>query len=47
MLDHVVPGHHNERVSLRRIYAPMIEETARHAGHVDILREQLDGTRGD
>jgi hypothetical protein len=21
----------------------LIEETARHAGHVDILREQLDG----
>jgi len=24
----------------------MIEETARHAGHADILREQLDGTVG-
>ena len=22
------------------------EETARHAGHADILREQLDGTTG-
>lgn len=29
--------------SLRRIVAHMIEETARHAGHADILREQIDG----
>jgi hypothetical protein len=25
----------------------MIEETARHAGHADIIREQIDGTTGD
>ncbi len=25
----------------------MIEETARHAGHADILREQTDGSTGD
>jgi hypothetical protein len=24
----------------------MIEETARHAGHADILREQTDGATG-
>jgi len=24
----------------------MIEETARHVGHLDILREQLDGCVG-
>jgi hypothetical protein len=24
----------------------MIEETARHVGHADILREQTDGTTG-
>jgi uncharacterized damage-inducible protein DinB len=29
--------------SLRVIVAHMIEETARHAGHADILREQIDG----
>ncbi|CAM3761919.1 DinB family protein [Nocardiopsis rhodophaea] len=33
-------------LSLRWIYVHMIEETARHAGHVDILREQIDGTSG-
>lgn len=33
-------------VSLRRIVAHMIEETGRHAGHADILRERIDGTTG-
>jgi uncharacterized damage-inducible protein DinB len=33
--------------SLRRIVAHMIEETARHAGQADILRELLDGTTDD
>jgi uncharacterized damage-inducible protein DinB len=32
--------------SLRWILVHMIEETARHAGHADILREQLDGAIG-
>ncbi len=36
------PGE-DEIDSLRRIVAHMIEETARHAGHADILREQIDG----
>jgi uncharacterized damage-inducible protein DinB len=36
------PGQ-DEKDSLRRIVAHMIEETARHAGHADILREQIDG----
>ena len=31
---------------LRWIIVHMIEETARHAGHADILREQLDGVVG-
>jgi uncharacterized damage-inducible protein DinB len=33
-------------VSLRWILAHLLEETARHAGHADILRELLDGTTG-
>lgn len=33
--------------SLRSILVHLIEETARHAGHADILREQLDGTTGN
>jgi uncharacterized damage-inducible protein DinB len=34
-------------VSMRWVLVHMIEETARHAGHVDILRELIDGTTGD
>jgi uncharacterized damage-inducible protein DinB len=45
-LDHTVPHVRLGRVSLRWIYLHMIEETARHAGHLDILREQLDGATG-
>lgn len=31
---------------LRYALTHMIEETARHAGHMDILRESIDGQRG-
>jgi hypothetical protein len=34
-------------VSLRWIFVHMIEETARHAGHLDLMREQIDGRTGD
>jgi hypothetical protein len=34
-------------VSLRWIVVHMIEETARHAGHADIIREAIDGATGD
>lgn len=45
-LDHLVPHPRLGRVSLRWIYVHMIEETARHAGHMDILRELTDGATG-
>jgi Protein of unknown function (DUF664) len=45
-LDDTVPMPRLGRVSLRWIYVHMIEETARHAGHADILREQIDGATG-
>jgi hypothetical protein len=32
--------------SMRWVLVHMIEETARHAGHADILREQIDGSVG-
>ncbi len=32
---------------LRWVLLHMIEETARHAGHADLLREAIDGTVGD
>jgi uncharacterized damage-inducible protein DinB len=34
-------------VSLRWILVHMIEETARHAGHLDLMREAIDGRTGD
>ncbi len=37
--------HHWAR-SMRTIVIHLIEETARHAGHVDIVRELLDGRHG-
>ncbi len=32
--------------NLRWVLLHLIEEAARHAGHADIIRETLDGTRG-
>jgi uncharacterized damage-inducible protein DinB len=32
--------------NLRYVLIHMIEETARHAGHADIIRETIDGIRG-
>ncbi|MBL7494934.1 DinB family protein [Frankia sp. CNm7] len=45
-LDDVVAHPDAGEVSVRWIYVHMIEETARHAGHADILRELTDGTTG-
>src|SRR5688572_16696011 len=33
--------------NLRYALTHMIEETARHCGHLDILRERIDGSRGE
>jgi uncharacterized damage-inducible protein DinB len=35
-----------EHLTLRWVLAHVTSETARHAGHADILREQIDGTTG-
>jgi len=49
----VTPGGEDRRhdgappFTLRWLYLHMIEETARHLGHIDLLREHLDGTTGD
>jgi hypothetical protein len=46
-LDSVCPRFDRApQVSLRWIVAHLLEETARHAGHADILRELIDGTTG-
>jgi uncharacterized damage-inducible protein DinB len=36
-----------DAVSMRWVLIHMIEETARHAGHMDIVRELIDGATGD
>ncbi|MCB5183158.1 DinB family protein [Streptomyces antimicrobicus] len=38
---------HGEVFNLRWIYTHMIEEYARHNGHADLLREQIDGATGE
>jgi hypothetical protein len=38
---------YREQVSLRWIMVHMLEETARHAGHLDLMRERIDGQVGD
>jgi uncharacterized damage-inducible protein DinB len=47
MDDLSVRSRDGERFALRWIVAHMIEETARHAGHADIIRELIDGSTGD
>ena len=39
-------GWRSEPVTLRWVLFHLAEETARHNGHLDILRELADGTRG-
>jgi uncharacterized damage-inducible protein DinB len=34
-------------ISVRWVFAHMIEEYARHNGHADLLRERIDGVTGD
>ena len=45
-LDTVGASFTGQDVSLRWVLIHMIEETARHAGHADIVRELLDETTG-
>jgi hypothetical protein len=46
-LDRTVPHDQLGQVSLRWIYVHIIREHARHIGHADILREQIDCATGD
>jgi uncharacterized damage-inducible protein DinB len=39
--------HRDETIDLRWVYMHLFEEYARHNGHADILREQIDGVTGD
>lgn len=46
-LEHEGTAWSGETVTLRWVLIHMVEETARHAGHIDILRELIDGAVGD
>lgn len=46
-LDDLGTSWNGTTVSLRWVLIRMIEETARHAGHMDIVRELIDGGAGD
>jgi uncharacterized damage-inducible protein DinB len=41
------PTRRGERFNLRWILLHMLEETARHNGHADLLRESIDGQTGE
>ena len=46
-LDDLLQNQNRSRdYNVRWVLVHMIEETARHAGHADILREMIDGTIG-
>lgn len=44
--DPVLSPKRSRDYNVRWVLVHMIEETARHAGHMDIIREQLDGRTG-
>jgi uncharacterized protein DUF664 len=45
-LDELCRRHPDPVPNLRWVLMHMLEETARHAGHADILRELIDGSTG-
>jgi hypothetical protein len=45
-LDTLEKGTEGDPASLRYILCHMLEETARHVGHLDIIRELIDGKTG-
>jgi hypothetical protein len=46
-LDDLGRSGYGHEVSLRWVLIHMTTETARHAGHMDVLRELIDGATGD
>lgn len=46
-LDALGTSWNGNEVSLRWVLIHMLEDTVRHAGHMDILRELTDGATGD
>ena len=46
-LDDTAVDQRGRTFSLRFVYLHMVEETARHLGHLDVLRELADGSTGE
>lgn len=46
-LDELASAAGSNPFTLRFVYVHLIEETARHLGHLDIIREYLDGSTGE
>lgn len=46
-LDETRPFRNGGEITVRWVVLHMIEETGRHAGHLDIIRELLDGVTGE
>jgi uncharacterized damage-inducible protein DinB len=46
-LDDVATVPSGEQFTVRWVLAHMVEETARHAGHLDLIREMIDGLTGE
>lgn len=45
-LDHTFVTNRGNQLTLRWVFAHMLEEYARHNGHADLLRERIDGVVG-
>ena len=46
-LDHTVHNRQGRAYTLRFVLLHLVEETARHLGHLDVLRELADGSTGE
>jgi uncharacterized damage-inducible protein DinB len=46
-IDHLGTAWFGDPVTMRWVLLHMVEETCRHAGHMDIVRELIDGATGD
>jgi hypothetical protein len=46
-LEDTFVGRRGNEIDVRWVFVHMIEEYARHNGHADLLRERIDGARGD
>ena len=46
-LDATATNERGRAFSLRFVLLHLVEETARHLGHLDVLRELADGTTGE